>query len=188
MPSTHHAVSWFCVRTHSKHEHIAAACLRQDLAIEACLPRVSFKRSTPRGPVWFTEALFPNYVFARFNLSSRLLAVQHARGVREVIHFGNEWPAVPDETIAELRAGLGEGELSVLPDALAPGQRVEISGGSLHGGSAVVLCLLPGAARVAVLLDFLGRQTRVELAANAIVRPGPARAAFWSHRAARGTG
>ncbi len=162
--------AWFCVRTQSRHEHIAAACLRKDLGIEAWLPRIRFKRSTPRGPVRFTEALFPAYVFARFPVRSRLAAVRHARGVREVVHFGAHWPTVPDGVIAELRAALGGAEVHVVPDDFAPGERVEIAGGAFHGLAAVVLRVMPAQERVAVLLDFLGRQTRVELGVEAVVK------------------
>ena len=85
--------AWFCVRTHPKHEHIAAASLRKDLALETFLPRMRSQRSTARGLVWFTDALFPTYLFARFPLHSSLLAVQYSRGVRAVVHFGAK-PAV----------------------------------------------------------------------------------------------
>ena len=161
--------AWFCIRTQHKHEHIAAASLRKDLGLETFLPRLRFKRSTQRGPVWFTEALFPNYLFARFSLASRLLAVQHARGVRDIVHFGQRWPAVPDPVIASLQSALGPAEVHVLGDDLQPGQFVEIAGGVFHGLSAVVLRVMASQERIAVLLDFLGRQTPVELPLTAVV-------------------
>src|SRR5260370_42339360 len=80
----------FCVRTQPKHEHIAAAHLRNEGGIEVYLPRIRFKRSTRQGPVWFTEALFPNYLFARFALKAALRLVQHARGGPGVGHFGGQ--------------------------------------------------------------------------------------------------
>ncbi len=163
--------AWFCLRSHPKREHIAAACLQKDLALETFLPRISFKRSTPRGPVWFTEALFPNYLFARFGLAASILAVRHARGVRGVIHFGDRWPAVPEAVVAELRAALGHRELHIVPEALDPGQAVEIAGGVFHGLAAVVLRVMPGQERIAVLLEFLGRQSTVELGLDSVVKP-----------------
>src|ERR1700748_1946643 len=76
-----------CVKTQSKREHIAAAALRQNAEVEVFLPRIRFKKNTSRGPAWFTEALFPNYLFARFNFHTCLRYVHHARGVRGVVHF-----------------------------------------------------------------------------------------------------
>ena len=186
MPASFHRPAWFCLRTQSKHEHIAAACLRADFGIEAYLPRICFKRSTLRGPVRFTEALFPNYLFARFSLSSSLLAVQHAHGVRGIVHFGDKWPSVPDASIAELRTALGESEVHIIPEQFAPGQSVEIAGGAFHGLSAVVLRVMPGRERVAVLLEFLGRQTPVEVAQDALVPAGFERRAVFAERVGGG--
>ena len=73
------AAAWFCVRSHPKHEHIAAAHLRER-KLEVYLPRIRFQRCTRRGLVWFTEALFPNYFFARLDLSNALSLFHHAHG------------------------------------------------------------------------------------------------------------
>jgi len=167
--------AWFCIRTHPKHEHIAAACLRMDFAIDCFLPRIRFKRATPRGPVWFTEALFPGYLFALFDLWTCLAAVQHARGVRGVVHFADRWPSVPEQVIAHLQAAVGREEVHVIRDEVAPGETVDIAGGAFHGLRAVVTRVMPSRERVAVLLDLLGRQTTVELASNSLVRAGDRR-------------
>ena len=165
---------WFCVRSRPKHEHIAAARLRE-AGLEVFLPRLRFKKASVRGPVWVTEALFPNYLFARFALGESMRLVRYAAGVSTVVHFGPLVPAVPDEVIVELRRHIGADELHVLPDQFAPEDRVQISGGALHGLSAVVTQVMPAKERVKVLLDFLGRQTTVELEAAALVKEGSAR-------------
>lgn len=158
------SVAWFCVRTLPKHEHIAAAQLRQqDPEVEVFLPRIRYRRPTRRGPAWVTEALFLNYVFARFDLAGRLRLVQSARGVRAVVHFGTRWPAVPDGVIAELRSAMGTDEVKTLSEDLNPGDPVEIFGDPFAGLQAVVTRVMPGRQRVGVLLEFLGRQTVVEL-------------------------
>src|SRR5882724_6871381 len=164
------APAWFCVRTQPKHEHIAAGHLKDEPDIEVYLPRIRFKRSTRRGAVWFTEALFPNYLFARFDLAACIRKLRHARGVRGIVHFGGQWPTIPDGVIEELRATLGADEVHVIGDELQPGETVQISGGMFHGLTAVVTRIMPARERVAVLLDFLGRQTAVELASGAVVR------------------
>src|SRR5690349_20101302 len=95
--------AWFCLRTQLKNAHIAAAQLRQDLDLEVCRPRCRYLRSTRSGPAWVTEALFQNYLFARFDLATALRRVQHARGVRGVVHFGVRWPTIPQAAIDQLR-------------------------------------------------------------------------------------
>lgn len=162
--------SWFCLRTQPKHEHIAAAHLKRDPELEVFLPRIRFRRATRMGSQWFTEALFPCYLFARFDWQTCLRRVQHARGVQKVVHFGNRWPTIPDETISELRQHLGNEEIHLIPEELEPGTAVRIVGGAFHGLLAVVRQPLPARQRVAVLLEFLGQQTCVELHRNSVVR------------------
>jgi transcriptional antiterminator RfaH len=157
------AEAWFCLRTLPKHEHIAAAQLRQEIEIEIFLPRIRFLRPTRCGPAWVTEALFQNYLFAKFNLLASLRRVQAARGVRGVVHFGNRWPTIPEAAITELRAAMDGRDLRVIEDTLRPGDMVQIAEGAMHGLQAVVTHVMPARQRAAVLLDFLGRQTTVEL-------------------------
>ena len=167
-------LGWFCVRSQPKHEHIAAARLRTE-GIEVFLPRIRFKKGSVRGPVWVTEALFPNYLFARFHWRESSRLVRHASGVSTVVHFGATVPKVPDEVIAELRQRIGEKELHVLPDKLAEGDAVQLTSGPLRGLAAVVTRVMPARERVEVLLDFLGRQTAVEIEQSGVVKQSPPR-------------
>ncbi len=162
---------WYCLRAQRKREHVAAAQIAAE-GIEVYLPRIRFRRATCRGPVWFTEALFPNYLFARFELVSWLRKIHHTRGVQGVVHFGERWPAVPDQAIAELRAIVGGNEVRVIGNGFETGEPVLISGGAFNGLSAVVMRVMPAKQRVAVLMDFLGRQTAVELPAGVLVKDG----------------
>ena len=55
---------WRCLRGKPKREHLAAQHLRL-AGFEAFCPRIRHQRRTVRGKVWFVEALFPGYLFAR---------------------------------------------------------------------------------------------------------------------------
>jgi transcriptional antiterminator RfaH len=162
-------LNWFCLKSQPKHEHIAAAHIRREMALEVFLPRIRFQRSTRTGKVWVTEALFPGYLFARFDLRDALRRVQACRGVRGVVHFGDRWPTIPSEAIGELQARLGEETLRVVTPDFQPGDRVRITGGAFHGLEALVSQVLSGRERVAVLLEFLGRQTTVEVRREALI-------------------
>lgn len=169
-------IGWFCLHSQPKHEHIAAAHLRQFAEVAVFLPRIRFKRATRRGAAWATEALFPGYFFARFDWRTSLRRVRHARGVRGVVHFGDRWPTIPDEVIEELRRAVGENELHVIAAEFAPGDAVQIAEGTLRGLRAVVSRVMPGRERVAVLMEFLGRQTMIEVPADYLVKEGEGRA------------
>jgi len=168
-------LAWFAVRSQPKHEHIAAAHLRKDADVEVFLPRIRFRRATRRGGVWFTEALFPNYLFARFNWTQDLRRVLHARGVSGIVHFGDRWPTIPDETIAELRTQWPTDAVYCVPDTLGTGDEVKIVSGPFVGLLAVVQRPMAARQRVAVLVDFLGRQTPVEVEPKHLIRSGDPR-------------
>ena len=177
---------WFCLKSQPKHEHIAAAHLavshhdKTDKVVEVFLPRIRFKRATQQGTVWVTEALFPGYLFARFDWQSTLRQVQHSRGVRGVVHFGERWPAIPDAVILELQQAVGATGLHTIPENLKPGDEVEITEGAMRGLRAVVTRVLPGRERIAVLMEFLGRQTMIELPRHFLLKEGDERAGIFT--------
>ena len=166
--STPGGAEWFCIQSHPKHEHIAAAHLRIS-GLEVYLPRIRFQRATRRGMIWFTEALFPTYLFARFELAAWLRRLNHLCGVQDVVHFGNHWPAVSEAVIESLRAVILEDEAHFVRPDLAVGDTVRIATGVFDGLEAVVTRVMPARQRVAVLLELLGNQTTVELG-SALVR------------------
>ena len=174
--------NWFCLRSQPKHEHIAAAHLKKMAGVEVFLPRVRFQRSTRVGKAWATEALFPNYLFARFDWHQSLREVQSARGVSNVVHFGQRYPVIEESVIADLQQAIGENELHIISAELAPGDNVQIADGSMRGLRAVITRVIPSRERVAVLMDFLGRQTTIEVPVSSVIKEGDARATIFEER------
>ena len=154
---------WFCVRAKFKSEHIAAAALACLPDIQVFCPRIRERRATRRGPVWFMEALFPGYFFARFDPLLHLRTVTYANGSLGLIGFGGEYPPVPDEQIADLRHYFDENDTHHVPDPLEEGDHAVVRAGPLAGLEAVVARLLPAQQRVVILLDFLGSLRSVEI-------------------------
>ena len=170
--------AWFCVRSHVKREHIAAEHLRGLPGVEVFLPRVRFRRQTRRGPAWVTEALFPNYLFARFDWQTSLTQVHYAPSVAGVIHFAHKWPTLPDLVIEELRRTIGDDQVCVIDTSVRIGDEVQIADGVFQGLKAVTTRVMPARQRVTVLLEFLGRQTAVELPLTAVIKEGNQRRAI----------
>src|ERR1051325_8861904 len=77
--------AWYCIRSQRKREHFAAAHLRQIQGVEVFNPQLRLVRSTRRGRVWSTESLFPNYLFARFELEKFLERVRYTPSVKGVV-------------------------------------------------------------------------------------------------------
>lgn len=164
---------WYCLRSQPKHEHIAAARLRQCEGLEVYCPRVKIQRSTRRGLVWFTEALFPNYLFARFEMMRWHSLVRSAQGVSGIVRFGDLVPEVPAQVLTDLRAFMGDCEMKTVSFQIAEGDDVEIVEGPFRGQTGVVTRLLPARERVKVLLEVLGGATEVDLRLTAIFKQAP---------------
>jgi len=124
--------------------------------------------------MWLTEALFPNYFFAKVERSS-LRRVHHAREVRGIVHFGCCWPSIPNQTIEELKRTVGSADVHVISAEFVPNDEVKIIEGAFHGFVAVVTRVISARERIAVLLDFLGRQTVVELNSRSLIKNSPQR-------------
>lgn len=155
--------AWYCIKTQPKREHFASATLEKEFGFEVFLPRLRFKRSTQRGTVWFNEPLFPSYIFAKFDFFTFKNLVKYATGVAGIVHFGEFYPQIPEETISELRQLVGPEQLRVIEDEFKEGEEVVVGDGPFKGLSVVVLRPMPGSKRVAVLMELLGRQTVVEM-------------------------
>jgi transcriptional antiterminator RfaH len=163
------AAKWYCLRTHLKHEHIAAAHLSQLDGVAVYHPRLRILRSTRRGRRWFWESLFPNYLFVRFVLNSQLERITHTTAVKGVLRFGDHVPEIADATIRELESGMDELEESVLTDSPVAGDEVEIAGGAFAGMSARVVQVLPGKERARVLLNLMGQPVPADLSLELLV-------------------
>lgn len=161
--------AWFCVRTHLKHEHIAAAHLRRVADVEVFNPQLRLLRSTRQGRKWFIESLFPNYVFARFVLESMFEKVTYTSGVKVVLRFGDRVPEIPEIVIEDLRGSLAGLGSKVLTDTPVQGEEVEIAGGAFAGIKAPVNCVLPGKQRAQILLEVMGRLVPAELSLDLVL-------------------
>lgn len=157
---------WYCLRTQPKREHIAAGQLRLLDGVDVFAPRIRFRRRTARGKVWFDEALFPGYLFVRFNFAEMLRAVSSAVGVRGLVRFAGECAEVPDALIDALQTD----QTIVVPDVpdVAVGDRAVVADGALCGLSAVIQQVMPGGDRVRVLLEIMGTAVVAEVPAAAV--------------------
>ncbi len=166
---------WYCVRSKPKSEHIAARNLQQFAHLdEVFCPRIRYEKSTLRGRVWYVEALFPGYFFARFDFVNDLRAVNAAPGVSGVLHFADFYPLIADTYIRELREEFPEeaNAIRVIEQTIAPGDEITITEGSMKGLKTVITRLIGGGDRVAVLLDWLGQEREAEVSLRSITRPG----------------
>lgn len=166
---------WYCVHTRPKSEHIATAHLKllgDEEEIEVFCPRIRFQRNTKRGKVWFNEALFPGYTFARFDLKTWLRGVNATNAVLGVVRFGGRYPPVPDELVAQWEDTVDAEALITIDQDYEEGDEIVVVDGPMKGIETVITQVLPGAERVNILMEMLGQDLQVEVSTDTINRRG----------------
>lgn len=157
--------TWFAVYTKPRQERFARDHLARQgfhcFLPEALNPYQRQCRSRkPR-----IEPLFPRYLFLRaIPEIQNLAAVRSTRGVTGLVRSGYELIRVPEAIIEELNSRLDpdSGLVQLCATPLAPGDRVRVFEGPLAGLEGV-LESDSGEERVLVLMELLGRQSRVEV-------------------------
>ena len=150
-------MAWYCVRSQPKSEHIAAAHLRVLDGVEVYCPRIRFRRMRGKTPSWITEALFPGYLFGRFDREVSQKVVTYAKGVSGIVRFGPTPAVISDATIAELRAMITGEEIYTIPaPEIYEGDSVVIAAGVFQGLQTLVTRAMPASERVRILLEILG--------------------------------
>ena len=116
-----------------------------------------------RGPVWFVEAMFPGYLFAKFVYWRQHRSVASSYGIRGILHFGDRPATLSETTLLALRARVGSEEVVTIDSSVKIGQSVKIIEGPFQGLEVVVTHLFPAKERIRVLLEFLGRSVGMEI-------------------------
>src|SRR6266513_1282043 len=147
---------WFCLKAQPKREHLAAIGLRRQFGIECFSPRLRFRKMTNRGPVWFVEAMFPGYLFAKFVYSKQLRAVEASHGIRGIVRFGDRLATLPENIVAGLQSRVGGEEVVTIDSSIKIDQAVQIIEGPFRGLEVVVTCLLPAKNGFGSCSSFLG--------------------------------
>lgn len=163
---------WYVVRAQPKRERVAARSLRETMGVEVVCPVVKYQKATRRGKVWWSEAMFPGYLFVKFNRDEQERGVRYAQGVLTVVKFGDSMPVVPCEFIDSLSDLLGEEEEVVISHEVEKGDRFELAEGPLRGQEGDVVEVLPGRDRVRLLVDFIGGQSEIEVDIMSLLLPG----------------
>ncbi len=158
---------WYAIRTKAKKEGEVEKRL-SDLRLEVFLPWLRTRRRIATRFLWVLVPLFPSYLFCRLDLVTSGKAARYCPGVRDFLKFGDTIAEVGDEIIRELKERCPEGVARLEPVPIRPGDVVRINEGPFAGLEAIFEREMKGSERVAVLLEILGRQTRIELPGETI--------------------
>lgn len=157
---------WHALFTKPRMErHVAETLSARD--VDVFLPMLWYHGK--RGD-WLAKPFFPRYLFALLDWEdSGLRSVQWTPGLTRVVTFDGRPAIMPEEKLAYLRRRLdrldGDAFLS-----LKPGDRVRVTRGPFADVEAVFAGRLNGEQRVALLMNILGRDTRVIVDAEDVER------------------
>lgn len=166
--------SWYCLRVLARREHTTARNLEQRVGVRAFSPRIRVQRENRSGDAALvTEALFPGYVFARFQYPHQVRHVASTPGVVSLVRFGGEPPAVADQVIENLDSAVREA--CATAPAFAEGSWVSVVAGCFRGNEGRVIA--SGASRVLILLTLLGQEIQISVPGDQLAdsAAGPAR-------------
>lgn len=158
------ARAWFVARTKPNREDYAVRTLGlrgvsvfmpRIVEAECYLPAAGFRQPAP---------LFPGYLFVNVDLASEYHQVIWAPGIRDLVSLGGAPVPVDALVIDQLRLRCDEqGVVHVSPAPLNRGDRVEIADGPFAGLLATVETVMPRQRRIRLLIEFLARQTSVDM-------------------------
>lgn len=161
---------WYAVICRPRQEARASWHLRnQEFAVLFPQMRVQVQRKG----AWRDriEPMFPRYIFVSPKGRADLATIRSTRGAVGLVRFAGHVPTVPPQLIEALETQLDADECLNAPpaDEIQPGQPVRVVEGPFAG--ALARFAGRGAqGRVAVLLDIMQRESRVEIESGKIRR------------------
>ncbi|MGB9700139.1 MAG: transcription termination/antitermination protein NusG [Thermodesulfobacteriota bacterium] len=153
---------WYVIQTKPGNEQRAEFNLSNQ-GIETFLPLykaqlISFGRLTEK-----KKPLFPNYLFAKLELSAHYSQVKWTRGVSKIVAFGDIPVPVSEEVIQAIKSRVGKDNLIELEENWREGDLVEIISGPLKGLQGIFQRKLSDKGRIKILLSMLGIEVPVQI-------------------------
>ena len=165
--------NWFAVYTKPRQENIALENLERQ-GFHSFLPMAinPYQRRSLRQ--LRIEPLFPRYLFLNAVANQQSLGpVRSTRGVCTLVRFGVELASIPEMVIRAIRGRCDSatGLVRLDPVPVEPGDHVRVFDGPLAGVNGLFQerC---GEKRALLLIEFMGRQTRVAVDRLLLQRTG----------------
>jgi transcriptional antiterminator RfaH len=162
--ATNPAETWYAIQTRRGQETRVEENLLA-WQVEAFLPRMrpAFRRRGAAGTTPPTDALFPCYLFARFDAAAMTHKIRYTRGVAKVLGTPAGPTPVDDGVIGLIRERVDSSGYVVPPPRLRPGDQVRILAGPLKDLLAVFEAPLQASQRVRLLLAAVNGQVRLAI-------------------------
>jgi transcriptional antiterminator RfaH len=153
---------WYVVRTKGGDEHRANQNLLNQ-GIETFLPLIRSYDYRTGKRIQTIKPLFPNYLFAKFDLGFHYNKAKWTRGVSRIL--GNREGPIPisGKVVQTLQERVGKDNLIELEEQIKEGDLVQIKSGPLKDLIGVFQRKMSGKDRVKILLNLIGVDVPVQI-------------------------
>ncbi len=163
--------NWFVVQTKPRQEDIALENLERQ-GFVSYLPKILLKKKLRNRWQKVIEPLFRNYLFIHTDPDHQSISVvRSTTGVTKLVRFGLELVPIPSDIIdlIKLREKQVSADFSETTCNFCKGDKLEITEGPLTGLSAIFE-IQNAQERIFVLMEILGKQSRVSLSLSQVVK------------------
>jgi transcription antitermination factor NusG len=151
---------WYALQVHARKEQLVASQL-ENRSLECFLPTYKSLRKWSDRTKEIQQALFPGYVFCRFDYENRQPVVM-TTGVTQVVGNGKSAIPIADAEIEALQVAVGSGIATQPWPYLRTGEFVQINYGHLAGLQGI-LVNFKGNHRVVLSVTLLQRSLALEV-------------------------
>lgn len=157
--------SWLLAQIKPNAHHLATQNLARQ-GMNTFLPLIEETKAKGARFVTKTRPLFPGYLFVRADFS-QARSINSTVGISRLVSFGNAPALVPDGLVTELKSRCTEGAVYNASASIANDTLVKLRKGPFANFLATVdTC--SASQRAWLLIDLLGRQTRIEVDVSAV--------------------
>lgn len=159
--------AWYLIYAKPNQETVAQQQLEQQ-GYATYLPMIINARRRNGRRRYVTEPFFPRYLFIRLDQTTDNWApIRSTIGVSTLVRFGMVPLAISNETIEAIKQRENPEGLHEVADVLTRGSNVRVLDGPMMGLEGVFVAKT-GEQRVMLLLELMGKTTRVQIDAYAI--------------------
>lgn len=153
---------WYVIRSKPGDERRAGTNLSNQ-RIETFLPLFQSYQYHHGTALRKIRPLFPNYLFAKFDLENHYYKVKWTRGVGKILGFGEGPVPVSEKVIQTIKERMGEDNLVKLEEDWKEGDLVRVTSGPLKDLVGIFERKLSDQGRIRILLNLIGVDVPVQM-------------------------
>ena len=155
-------VNWYVIQTKPNDEYRAETHLINQ-EIETFLPLLETHQYCNGKMLQRIKPLFPNYLFARLDLTLHYYKVKWTRGVNRILGTGDGPVSISEKVIQTIRGRVGRDNLLKLEEKWKEGDIVQITSGPFKELMGIFQKKMSDNGRVRILLSLIGVDIPVQI-------------------------